>query len=197
MPPRCLYRKYRVHNRLTKHDLLLTLFVSTVFVVLAQFSIKVLMPMQDAAVGEFQHHTLLLYLPHGVRVLAAWLYGWKSIIYLFPGQLMTHSFFWGTSSLLSFDVLNAIGGACVGYLGVLVASHVLRGNNQSLWMRPWVEILLAGVIASLANSCIKHLLHAMPLGETVGVLVGDILGLMLLMVLLLYVFRIERKVKTG
>ena len=36
-----------------------------------------------------------LFLPHGVRVLAAWLYGWRSILFLLPGALLCNLHFAG------------------------------------------------------------------------------------------------------
>ena len=53
-------------------------------------------------------------------------------------------------------------------------------------------ILLAGVIASLANSAIKIMVHDALPKEVFGYLLGDITGLMLLMVIWLLLLPIHR-----
>lgn len=171
------------------------MIVSTLFVLLALFSVKVITPLQEAHIYNFENIVLLLYLPHGIRVLTAWLYGWKSILYILPGQVVVHVMFWGSASLLSTGIFDVIGGASIGYVGVLAALYLLQGHQTGLLARPWVLILLAGVIASLANSAVKIMVHDALPKEMFGYLLGDINGLILLMIILLYVFKVERKAK--
>ena len=169
--------------------------VSTLFVVLALFSMKVIAPLQEAHIFNFKNNVLLLYLPHGIRVLTAWLYGWKSILYILPGQVVVHVMFWGSASLLSTGIFDVIGGASIGYVGVLAALYLLQGHQTGLLARPWVLILLAGVIASFANSAVKIIVHDTLLRDVFGYLLGDITGLVLLMIILLYVFKVKRQAK--
>lgn len=153
------------------------------------------MPLQQAYIYAFEINVLLIYLPHGIRVLAAWLYGWKSILYVLPGQAVTHFIFWGPVTLMGIGTLDILGGASVGYLGVLAAHYILAGRSTGPLARPWVLILLAGVIASFANSVIKIIVHDARAIEVFAYLLGDTTGLVLLMVILLYIFKAERKIK--
>lgn len=181
----------------SRHDLLITLIVSSLFALLAIASFKVILPLQQAYIYPFEINLLLFYLPHGIRVLTAWLYGWKSIIYILPGQAVAHVVFWGTASLTGIGALDILGGASVGYLGLLAALYILRGQQTGILGRPWVLILLAGVIASFANSAVKVMVHDALPKEAFGYLLGDITGLVLLMVILLYIFKVERKTKVD
>ena len=173
------------------------MIVSTLFVLLALFSLKVIVPLQDAHIYSFESTVLLLYLPHGIRVLTAWLYGWKSILYILPGQVVTHIIFLGPASLVGVGFFDVIGGASIGYVGVLAALYLLQGHQTGILARPWVLILLAGVIASLANSAIKIMVHDALPKEVFGYLLGDITGLVLLMIILLYIFKVERQTKPN
>ncbi|SHM69468.1 hypothetical protein SAMN05443432_11238 [Roseovarius litoreus] len=186
-----------MNSPIRQHDLLITLIVSTLFVLLALFSLKVIVPLQDAHIYNFESSVLLLYLPHGIRVLTAWLYGWKSILHILPGQVVTHIIFLGPASLLGVGFFDVIGGASIGYIGVLAALYLLQGHKTGLLARPWVLILLAGVIASLANSAIKIMVHDALPKEVFGYLLGDITGLVLLMIILLYIFKVERQTKPN
>ena len=49
----------------------------------------IVQPVQDWALGV-EIFGSLLFFPHAVRVLTAWLYGWKSIFFLMPGVILGH-----------------------------------------------------------------------------------------------------------
>ena len=49
----------------------------------------IVQPVQDWALGVEVFGSLLFF-PHAVRVLTAWLYGWKSIFLLMPGVVLGH-----------------------------------------------------------------------------------------------------------
>ena len=175
-------------------DLAQTLVASISFVVLMEFSIQVVLPLQEAWIVVLENHAMLLFLPHGVRVLTAWLYGWRSIIYLLPGHLMAHTMLWSTAGLTDWSVLVAIGGSCIGFLGFVVASHLLVFFKSVPISQKWIEVLLAGSIASIANSTMNALVYSVSWINSLAYIVGDTVGLMVLMVLLVYLFKIERTV---
>jgi hypothetical protein len=69
-----------------------TLMISGAYFLAFATTFAVVMPVQDAVLPAFGNYASLLFLPHGVRVIAAWMYGWRSLLFLAPGAVLTHSY---------------------------------------------------------------------------------------------------------
>ncbi|WP_037296191.1 hypothetical protein [Roseobacter sp. AzwK-3b] len=180
-----------------KNDILIAMLVTVLFVSFALLSFQINSAFRSSTDVDIQKHATLIYLPHGVIVLTAWLYGWKSVAYLFPGQLITHILYWGPENFYSSRYFDLVAGACIGYVGVLVAVYVLENKKAVFTKRPWVEILLAGVIAALVNAAIKSLAYSVTVPELFEILSGDLIGLLLLMFGLLLIFKVERRLRSN
>lgn len=136
----------------------------------------------------------LLFLPHGVRVIAAWLYGWKAVLYLAPAAYLTHA--------LRFDFQFAdLGHALMPLFGVICASFVFDVTARAgldLRLRPgyvarWHLVLLVGALASVINAVGTNLIAGNPPETMLFFLVGDILGMIALFIVLMLVFRVLRR----
>ena len=64
------------------------------------------MPIQNMAFPDYSSHASLIFLPHGVRVIAAWLLGWRSVIALLPGVFLAYYYLAGASV---FELSRLIG----------------------------------------------------------------------------------------
>ena len=142
----------------------------------------------------------LLFLPHGVRILAIYLYGWRAALYLLPGHLATWAylyFYLGSEQSISAAVVSI----AASLLAMLIVFQKVEGVTSVTKKDDWKGILLAGAIASLLNGLGHATLYGTAGGInvewiiiTLGFMIGDVSGLFFLMVIMIYVFRlIDRK----
>ena len=159
-------------------------------------------PVQALYMPEITVYASLVYLPHGVRVLAAWLLGWTAVFPLAVGALLSeflftsHDFAHVADPVLLKSV--AVGAASAplafGLLRMLRPAHVTDRRPTLHWS--W--LLLTGAVASGLNSVGQslvfsgRLLPGQPLSVSVVYLVGDIIGLVVTALALMLVFRAMR-----
>ena len=128
------------------------IILSDYFLVFAT-TFAVVMPVQEAVLPAFGNYASLLFLPHGVRVIAAWIYGWRTLLFLAPGAVLTHSYLYGSAGF-SLDYMVAV------FIGVFCAAvsfwfFALLGMDFRLHKSDrvnWRDILHAGGGASVLNS---------------------------------------------
>ena len=134
---------------------------------------------------EFLYGSILFF-PHGIRLLAAYLFGWRSIVYLLPVSLWYMN--WDNSELtiLSSIILS------IGSLFVVVMAfellQLLKFASHNYWEAPLhpVALLLAGSLGAMFNTIVHLGLGIIDgMREASGLFIGDILGM--LSVLLVYV----------
>ncbi|APO87950.1 hypothetical protein A9199_12015 [Donghicola sp. JL3646] len=177
-----------------RNEVLRTVIVSACFLTAFWISIFVLGPIQNYFLGDLPNYLSLLFLPHGVRLLTAWLYREKSVLYVFPGALLSHMSSQGIGAITEASVLTTLIGSVVGIGGILAVEAVSGTKITSLKsMSQWKLLLIAGGIASLANSILNCLIYGTDVIQGIGYLIGDISGQFFLMVILVFVFRIERR----
>ncbi len=141
---------------------------------------------------------LVLFLPHGVRILSAWLYGWKSILHLLPGSAFGAYLVFGPASFSSPVAWTIPLVSICGYIGILTMRSTTRARAKLLNGRDlnWKQIILAGVMASLVDSAGHLLIFGFPAPEVFAFLIGDTLGTVALLFGLVFVLRLWRTVKT-
>ena len=66
-------------------------------------------PVQDWVLG-IEVFGSVLFFPHAVRVLTAWLYGWKSIFLLMPGVILGHYMLLGLPGFTGGATIGIIAG---------------------------------------------------------------------------------------
>lgn len=170
-----------------------TAAVSFAYVAAFSLTFKVLMPLQELWFAELSSRASLLFLPHGVRVLSAWLLGWRSTIALAPGVL------------LAFLIVAGFGAFSPSRLvAMLVAVIVPAATFQALkflkWdlfprsgqVPCWPCIMAAGVVISVLTSLLTNYAFGSASEDYVAYLIGDIFGLFFLMLILMFVFRVLR-----
>lgn len=132
----------------------------------------------------------LLFLPHGVRVLVAWMYGYRSILLLAPASLIVHSV---RSEGLEFDLGFHIG----PFFGIICAAvtfdicarlgfDVRLRNN---YVANWRSVFLVGALSSVINSVGTNLAFGNDLPTAIAYWIGDVSGVFATMVILVFVFR--------
>ena len=152
------------------------------------------MPLQDAVMPAFGNYASLIFLPHGVRVVAAWLYGWRSLPFLAPGAILTHSYLYGTAGF-SVDYMMAV------FFGVFCAAlsfwffawfgmdFRLHKSNRVNWR----DVMLAGGVASILNSVGTAIFFGNDLLTASARFFGDVTGMVASMFILMLGFRVLRR----
>ena len=169
--------------------------VSAAYIVLFTLTFSVIMPAQSVLFTFLPMNISLLFLPHGVRILAIYLYGWRAALYLLPAHLATWAylyFYLGSEQSISSAVVSI----AASLLAVLIVFQKVQGVTSVAKTDDWKRILLAGAIASLLNGLGHATLYGMAGGLnmewimiTLGFMIGDVSGLFFLMVIMIYVFR--------
>lgn len=156
-------------------------------------------PLQENILPETALFSALIYFPHGVRILATWAFGWKAVIPLFTASLLSvwifgseqevaqlspqlwHAAIFGSvSALLAFEFARIIG----------FSPYVGEGSRLS-----WRGMVYIGALASVINSIGQTVIFSDTIGiENLGKVltvffVGDLVGVILCMVLLMFIFR--------
>lgn len=152
------------------------------------------MPVQRVFFSEMYPVTSLLYLPHGIRILAGWLLGWRSVIALLPGVFAGYAYY------LGWNVFNPDWLLKILFLCALPAAafYVLKRLGFDLTPQAgkppcWSCIAGVGLLVSLVASAVSMITSEDPLTGYIGYLIGDFFGLFFLCLLLMFTFRYMRK----
>lgn len=156
-------------------------------------------PVQALFLPEVTIFASLVYLPHGVRVLSVWLFGWKAVLPLAAGAFLSELMFTSANvrQLMQPVLLQSI---AVGAFSGLITFEVLRFAGQSLYAGQsrriaWKWLLAVGAIASVLNSIGQSAVFSgliFPGGQPSVMAVyaaGDLIGLAVCMVALMLIFR--------
>ena len=185
------------HNRMSEL-VLPTSLISGVYVIAFAITFAVVMPVQDAVLPAFGNYASLLFLPHGVRVIAAWMYGWRSLLCLAPGAVLTHSYLYGSAGF-SLDYMVAV------FFGVFCAAlsfwfFAMLGMDFRLDKSDkvkWRDVMLAGGAASVLNSLGTKIFFNNDLPTASARFVGDVTGMLVSVFLLMLIFRVLRLAGGG
>ncbi len=136
----------------------------------------------------------VLFFPHGVRVLAAYLFGWRSILYLLPISIV---FVWfGDDAGTIFEgLVLALGSlvACVLAFEVLSRFDFIE-RNYLLVSIDWKSLALAGAFGAMMNATLHYTLDITDVRASGAIFVGDVLGFAAVLVVSMLFFRLLREV---
>ena len=143
-----------------------------------------------------------MYLPHGVRVLATWAYGWKAIPALIVGGSLS-AWLFIPSEDLNFLLPGLIVGILVGAASAFTAFELARLAGYNYYFGgalklDWKGMIAVGALSSVINSLGQTFVYSdlFDFEKVIGVwaiyAVGDVIGLIVCMVVLMLVFRWSR-----
>ena len=160
----------------------------------------------DFVVAPVQHQFLssstmagsLLFIPHGIRVLAVWLCGVRAILPLILAEFLGGIFLWQPD--VGLDVLlgsSMVGGLCVYLTFELfrLAGIELHPDGKDSALTNWKSLILLASIASIFNSIGKQIFFESlaPLTDELLILamfwVGDTAGTFACLLLLIGIRR--------
>lgn len=164
--------------------------VSIAYLVSFSLTTSIIAPLQSIYLTSIPPAISLLFLPHGVRILATYYFGWKAIIYLIPSGYLTH-FLWIKTQGVDLDLMTPMVSIIAAYAGVKLISLLPFLGLNDFSMSAWKWLLLAGFLGSIFNG-LGHGLLQSEFNLTVqmlGYAIGDVSGQFVLMVCLIYYFR--------
>ena len=155
------------------------------------FTLGFIYPLQKIFLSENFLMASILFLPHGVRAVAFFLFGLKATLYLLPA----HYAMWYISvhgadiGLDFFSPLVSVLGCLLGYLLFLSIRTILPNNINS---KGWLSIVIIIALAAFFNSIGLSRLHSTN-GDFeffLAYFVGDVLGGFIFLILAMYIWRI-------
>lgn len=165
--------------------------------VVAYMTTIVLSPLVEVRFGPAATSAAsLLFLPHGIRVLSAWLLGWRSIPLLIPATYLTHYYHYGSAAFTPTNIVAASFGVTCAVFSFWLLSRVGLDFRLGVEKKAnWTDVALAGCFASVLNSIGQNYFYDTPFLMTVTFFVGDIAGMFATMLALMMVFRWHRLFK--
>ncbi|MBF9025730.1 hypothetical protein HKCCD6035_09265 [Rhodobacterales bacterium HKCCD6035] len=136
----------------------------------------------------------VLFFPHGVRVLAAYLFGWRSILYLLPISAV-YAGLGGDAGAILEGLVLALGSlvACVLAFEVLSRFDFIERNYLSVSI-DWKSLVLAGAFGAMMNAALHYTLDVTDVRAAGAIFVGDVLGFAAVLVVSMLFFRLLREV---
>ena len=166
--------------------------VSIAFIVTNALTLGFVIPVQGLLSQYAIPEIGLIFLPHGIRVIAFHYLGWKAVLHMLPASYL----FWALSNTsgAELDVLSPIVSMVACYIGFLGATVVVQKEDIGNKISTWKYFVLAGATSSFVNGLALSWLQFAdtPLSALVGYVVGDTLGLVVCLVVLMYAFRLLR-----
>ena len=162
------------------------------------------LPLQSLAVPNIGTFAALIFPIHGIRVIAAWMFGWWSVPYLFAANVLLALFYaliametpyleFTAERLMSWSLVSIV---AVVAIDLFKASGMKIGKGlASISQDTWKQLLFVGFVSSVLNSVGQSLIFAgkiisgEELNVMIGYLIGDTLGTFLCFVGLLFLFR--------
>jgi hypothetical protein len=161
----------------------------------------VIMPIETMMVERNVALVSLLYLPHAVRVLGAWMVGPKSILALIPASICVYFLMRpDTGPLSPADFIVPI----VGALCAPVAFELMRFVRIDVYPKSsgvisWRTLVFAGLLSSIINSFFSTLFleGRFLIEDTHDVItrfiIGDVMGLVIVLFLLVGLVKMFRR----
>lgn len=174
---------------------LLTETLATSGAYLAAFAVTfgILMPIQGTFFPDFYSQASLLYLPNGIRILAAWLLGWRSPLALLPGVVTVFVVIGGDNIFLP----SRLGAIAAMVLVAPATLHALKLAGWDISPRPghmpcWPCVMAAGIVISVLSGILFNLSMGSPVLDYFAFVIGDVAGLFFMMMILMLFFRSMR-----
>jgi len=162
----------------------------------------VIMPIEAMMIKHNVALVSLLYLPHAVRVLGAWMVGPKSILALIPasicGYFITMRPETGAFATADF-IIPMIGALCAPVAFELMRFVRIDVYPKSTGVISWRTLVFAGFLSSIINSFFSTLFleGRFPIEDTFDVLtrfvIGDVMGLVIILLLLVGLLKAFRR----
>ena len=158
-----------------------------------------ILPLEISLTNENAIFASFLFLPHAVRVLSAWLLGPKSLIAMIPAGVAV-SLIGGVSPSLDYELIQEVILATFAASSAVMAFELMRFCKIDAYPKDegivsWRTVLFGGVLASIINSLGSTWLKSGYFDSVIIIevisrfIVGDTLGLVAGMLIIMIIFR--------
>ena len=186
----------RFMRSLSEHWLGISILVYLLTFVVWRYLI---LPLELSLTNENAIFASFLFLPHAVRVLSAWLLGPKSLIAMIPAGVAV-SLIGGASPSQGYELIQEVILATFSASSAVMAFELMRFCKIDAYPKDegivsWRTILFGGVLASIINSLGSTWLKSgffapSELMEVITrFILGDTLGLLFGMLIIMLIFR--------
>jgi len=137
-------------------------------------------PLQSLLFPNLTSTISLLFLPHGIRILAAYYYGWKSFLILIPA-----AYFMWIISVYGFQIpLHPIQ-PIVSVLSCILGIKIISKKLTYIFREDIPFLIIAGIIGSILNGLFNSLLmnNTILSTQVLSFIIGDVLGQLVLFLL--------------
>ena len=181
----------------TKLDYLpVFLIISATYMIAFSASIYLINPVQQQYFPHLTSYASLIFLPHGVRVLSAWLWGWRSIPLIAPVSLFAHWLNFGPSGFTDLGVVAAMSGViCAAFSFWAFSKCGMDFRVSDKKTNHWGDVLITGCFASILNTVGMGVIFGHEVPTLLGYLIGDISGMFGCMFFLMLAFMAWRNVR--
>ena len=162
------------------------------------------LPLQSLAAPNIGTFAALIFPIHGIRVIAAWMFGWWSVPYLFIANVLLALFYFQAD--MSYESTKLFADRFMSWTLVSLVAVVTIDLFKAAGMKigtgiaeisadTWKQLLFVGFVSSVLNSIGQSLIFSgqiIPgeqLNVMIGFLVGDTSGTLLCFLSLLFLFR--------
>lgn len=160
-------------------------YVTAAYVIASSIVTWVISPVQRLFIPEVTVFAALVFPPHGVRVLAAWIFGWRSFVYLYVAVTVTHFVLTpdlplGTKAFVAWGIVSIC--AALTFSLLRLTGRDFREMKTEPNRSTWRGLMLVAFLSSDLNSLGHNLLFAQeiwPVGSLnvfLAFLIGDTLG---------------------
>ena len=183
------------------------------FTIIGMFLVThVILPLQTIIAPGLGAFAALIFPIHGIRVIAAWMFGWWSVPYLLASNVIV-ALFYALLSLETPHVVFSFERALSWFLVsivAIIAFTVFRFVGIEIGMKAsgigpniWRQLLLVGFVSSVFNSLGQSIIFSgqlISIGERnvmLGFLIGDTLGTIVCFAILMFTLRVSRFLRSS
>jgi hypothetical protein len=149
------------------------------------------LPVQSAYFPSVSEHTCLLFIPHAVRLLTIWLYGFKGLLYLLITAQFSYYVIYDNHPTTFLNFTAPFVAPLTAYLFMELFKKL---GPDPYKIKNWKTLIIVGVITSFTNGFLLALIYGFEvtaLRDTVYFALGDLNGLVTVLFLMFLYFKIE------
>ena len=151
-----------------------------------------IMPIQTIHLPNVSEHCCLLFIPHAVRVLTIWLYGARGLLYLLVVAQFSYYVVYDNHPTSYLHFLSPF----VAPVAVFTWFEFFkRFGSDPYHIGNWKILILIGVLSSITNGFILGVIYGFQenaLLITLYYAIGDFNGVLLILLLMMGYFKLER-----
>ncbi|MDA8545085.1 hypothetical protein N9Y14_04130 [Alphaproteobacteria bacterium] len=159
----------------------------------------VIFPTQNSVFPDVTQYAALVFLPHGVRVIATWLYREKAILPLLIAHLLLYRiFYWHGADTVKNMVAVLAGSLCVFITMQLFRVSRIDNDLSNFTISHWRSLVLLGFVSSIFNTAGNMLALGDAMSSELHLeviatfIIGDTLGTLACLLILMLGFRLRR-----